>query len=45
MYQAPKDSLGYDAESTSPLYKHIPFYIRLNKNTKKAIGYFYDNSY
>ena len=43
--QAPKDSLGYDAETTSPLYKHIPFYIRINKQNKHALGLFYNNTY
>ncbi len=39
------DTLGYDAEKTDPLYKHIPFYIRLNKETKAACGLFYHNSW
>ena len=25
------DAMGYDAESTDPLYKHIPFYITRNE--------------
>lgn len=40
-----KDAIGYDAELSDPLYKHIPFYIRLNKGSKKAFGMFYHNSY
>ena len=27
------------------LYKHIPFYIRLSRTTKKAVGLFYHNFY
>ena len=40
-----KDSIGYDAKITDPLYKHIPFYIKLNKETAVASGYFYNNTY
>ncbi|MCR5137125.1 MAG: DUF4968 domain-containing protein [Oscillospiraceae bacterium] len=39
------DAMGYDAELMDTLYKHIPFYIRLNRNTKKAVGLFYHNFY
>lgn len=39
------DTLGYDAEKTDPLYKHIPFYIKLNRENKTACGLFYHNSY
>jgi alpha-glucosidase len=45
MRLAPQDSLGYDAEKTAPLYKHIPFYIKINKKIKHAVGFFYNNSY
>lgn len=45
MRLAPQDSLGYNAETTAPLYKHIPFYIKVNRNDKHAIGLFYNNSY
>ena len=38
---APGDAMGYNPEKTNSLYKHIPFYIRLNRTTKKAVGYFY----
>jgi len=37
------DPMGYDAEFTDPLYKHIPFYITRNKNTGIFFGIFYDN--
>lgn len=41
MVMSPGDSLGYNAEKTDSLYKHIPFYIRLNRTTRRAAGYFY----
>lgn len=37
------DSLGYNAESTDPLYKHCPFYITFNPTLNIAYGLFYDN--
>ncbi|KAB8293602.1 TIM-barrel domain-containing protein [Bifidobacterium avesanii] len=37
------DACGYDAELSDPLYKHIPFYIRFNDETRRACGMFYDN--
>ncbi len=37
------DAMGYDAEFTDPLYKHIPFYITRQKNTGFSYGIFYDN--
>lgn len=40
-----KDAMGYDPVHTDTLYKHIPFYIKLNPNTKQAIGLFYHNFY
>ncbi len=39
------DALGYDATKMDTLYKHIPFYIRLSRKTKKAVGLFYHNFY
>jgi len=45
MSMSPKDAIGHDPETGDPLYKHIPFYIRLNEDSKKAIGLFYHNSY
>lgn len=41
----PKDAIGHDPENGDPLYKHIPFYIRVNETSKKAVGLFYHNSY
>lgn len=37
------DPMGYDAQFTDPLYKHIPFYITLSKNANVFFGIFYDN--
>lgn len=39
------DAMGYDAEKTDTLYKHIPFYIQLHRESGKAIGVFYHNFY
>ncbi len=39
------DTLGYNSELTDPLYKHIPFYIKLDKTNAIASGLFYNNSY
>ena len=44
MGMSPKDAMGYNPKETDSLYKHIPFYIKLNKDTKKAVGYFYHNT-
>jgi alpha-glucosidase len=41
MTMAPADAMGYDPAETDSLYKHIPFYVRLNRKTGKAAGYFY----
>lgn len=40
-----RDSMGYDPEHTDGLYKHIPFYIKLSRKSKKAVGLFYHNTY
>jgi len=37
------DAMGYNAETTDPLYKHIPFYITYKPNIKQSIGIFYDD--
>lgn len=41
----PKDAIGHNPETGEPLYKHIPFYIRINEDIKKPLGLFYNNSY
>lgn len=43
--QRATDAMGYDATKMDTLYKHIPFYIRLNRESGKAIGLFYHNFY
>lgn len=43
--QRATDAMGYDATKMDTLYKHIPFYIRLNRGTQKAVGLFYHNFY
>lgn len=45
MSMSPKDAMGYNPKETDSLYKHIPFYIKLNKESKKAAGYFYHNTH
>jgi alpha-glucosidase len=45
------DAFGYDAETSNPLYKHVPFYITLRDrpdprtNETVAFGLFYDTPY
>lgn len=39
------DTCGHDPEKSDPLYKHIPFHIRFNDQTNKAVGLFYHNGY
>ena len=41
---SPKDAMGYNPAKTGCLYKHIPFYIRLNETSRHAVGYFYHNT-
>ncbi|MGN0995595.1 MAG: alpha-glucosidase, partial [Candidatus Ventricola sp.] len=42
---SPKDAIGHDPEFGDPMYKHIPFYIRVNEHDKRPVGLFYHNSY
>lgn len=42
---SPKDAIGHDPENGDPMYKHIPFYIRVNDESMSALGLFYNNSY
>ncbi len=39
------DCFGYDPNSADTLYKHIPYYIKLDRKSKKALGVFYHNFY
>ena len=43
--QRATDAMGYDAEKMDTLYKHIPFYIRLSRASRKAVGVYYNNFY
>lgn len=45
MRNSPKDAIGFDPEFGEPLYKHIPFYIRINEKKLHALGLFYNNSH
>ena len=42
---SPKDAIGHDPEFGEPLYKHIPFYLRVNGKQRRALGFFYNSSY
>ena len=37
------DSWAYDPEKCDTMYKHIPFYIRLDRETGEAAGFYYNN--
>ena len=37
------DSWAYDPEKCDTMYKHMPFYLRLDRDTKKAAGFYYNN--
>ena len=41
----PMDAMGYDPKNTKTLYKHIPFFIKIDGDTKIASGLFYHNTY
>ncbi len=36
------DAMGYDARTSDPLYKHLPFYITRKPDSGACIGAFYD---
>lgn len=36
-----RDSLGYDAEKSDPLYKSIPFYLKQNPEKKTICGFYF----
>ncbi len=42
---SPKDAIGHDPENGDPMYKHIPFYLRVNEAQLHTLGLFYHNSY
>ena len=43
MTMSPNDTMGYDPVNADSLYKHIPFYIKANRFSGSACGYFYHN--
>lgn len=45
MRMCPKDAIGHDPEFGEPLYKHIPFYVRVNEKQGNFVGLFYNNSH
>jgi alpha-glucosidase len=38
------DAMGYNARTTDPLYKHIPFYLTWQSKTRLGYGLFYDTN-
>ncbi|MGL4676392.1 MAG: TIM-barrel domain-containing protein [Brevinema sp.] len=42
---SPKDAVGHNPNTGSPMYKHIPMYIKHNSQTGSSIGMFYHNTY
>lgn len=42
---SPRDAMGYDPERTDPLYKHIPFYVKVNRSTQRATGFFHHTTF
>jgi alpha-glucosidase len=36
------DAMGYDARTSDPLYKHIPFYFVWRRKEQSGVGLFYD---
>lgn len=45
MRMSPKDAIGHDPEFGEPLYKHIPFYIRAQRDSGRSVGLFYNNAH
>lgn len=39
------DTFAYDPEYSDPLYKHIPFFVRLSPERGITTGYFYNNAH
>lgn len=39
-----RDALGYDAQTSDPLYKSVPFFIKHNPRTKTMVGLFFPQS-
>ena len=45
MGMSPADAMGYNPVKTDSLYKHIPYYVKLQGSTGKAVGYFYHSTW
>lgn len=39
-----KDAMAWNPDCADPLYKHIPFYIKLDAKTGNAVGLYYNNT-
>lgn len=39
-----RDAIGHDPEFCEAMYKHIPFYVRVDERTGHYVGLFYNNS-
>lgn len=44
MGMSPKDARATTRRKPTPFTSIIPFYIKLNRDTRKAVGYFYHNT-
>lgn len=44
MVMSNKDACGYDPIRTDPLYKHVPFFIKLSPDGQDACGIYYNTS-
>ena len=44
MRMSNKDACGYDPVRTDPLYKHIPWFIKLSRNGQDACGIYYNTA-
>lgn len=42
---SPRDSIGHNPNTGSPMYKHIPMYIKHNAESNVSVGMFYHNTY
>jgi len=39
-----KDACGYDPEHTDPLYKHVPFFLKMRKDGGQVCGVYYNTA-
>ena len=44
MQMSNKDACGYDPLRTDPLYKHVPWFIKLSQDGREACGIYYNTS-